>query len=239
MNLRIVLVYPDLLGTYGDSGNAIVLAQRARWRGINAEIIEANSDAPLPPGDLYCLGGGEDGPQALAASRLASDGTLSTVVDDGRPVLCVCAGYQIAGHAFADSDGAKRDGLGLLDVVTTLGERRAVGELVAVPLDPTLPVITGFENHAGRTQLYDPAAALGRVRIGIGNGDGSEGSISERVIGTYAHGPFLARNPAFADLLLSWATTSTLEALDDAEVDRLRAERLSRPSRSSRSGGRS
>ena len=32
--LKIALVYPELLGTYGDGGNALVLAERARRRGI-------------------------------------------------------------------------------------------------------------------------------------------------------------------------------------------------------------
>ncbi|AHH95396.1 hypothetical protein KALB_2027 [Kutzneria albida DSM 43870] len=40
---------------------------------------------------------------------------------------------------------------------------------------------------------------------GIGNGDGTEGAHQGRVVGTYLHGPVLARNPALADLLLEWA----------------------------------
>ncbi|MGH9046325.1 MAG: glutamine amidotransferase, partial [Acidimicrobiales bacterium] len=34
--LRIVVVYPDLLGTYGDGGNGLILARRAQRRGIEA-----------------------------------------------------------------------------------------------------------------------------------------------------------------------------------------------------------
>jgi CobQ-like glutamine amidotransferase family enzyme len=48
------------------------------------------------------------------------------------------------------------------------------------------------------------------------------------VLGTYLHGPALARNPGLADLLLSWAV-GQLGPLDpDAEewASRLRAERL-------------
>ncbi len=67
--LRVVVVYPDLLGTYGDGGNGRVLAKRAEWRGIAASLSEAPSDQPLPEGDVYCLGGGEDDPQARAAPR--------------------------------------------------------------------------------------------------------------------------------------------------------------------------
>ncbi len=40
------------------------------------------------------------------------------------------------------------------------------------------------------------------------------------------HGPALARNPAIADLLLSWAAGSTMDPLDDTWPTRLRDERL-------------
>jgi hypothetical protein len=38
--IRLVWVYPDLLSTYGDRGNLLMLARRARLRGIGVEIAE-------------------------------------------------------------------------------------------------------------------------------------------------------------------------------------------------------
>ena len=38
--VRIGLVYPELLGTYGDRGNALVLAQRCHWRDQSAEVVD-------------------------------------------------------------------------------------------------------------------------------------------------------------------------------------------------------
>jgi CobQ-like glutamine amidotransferase family enzyme len=76
---------------------------------------------------------------------------------------------------------------------------------------------------------------LARVVHGVGNGDGSgtEGAVSGRVIGTYLHGPLLARNPALADLLLDWALSGApagdrapVAAFDDSAADALREERL-------------
>jgi CobQ-like glutamine amidotransferase family enzyme len=67
---------------------------------------------------------------------------------------------------------------------------------------------------------------LGRVRVGFGNGTGGvEGVVSGHVVGTYLHGPALARNPALADMLLSWVV-GALEPLDEPIVERLRTERL-------------
>ena len=61
----------------------------------------------------------------------------------------------------------------------------------------------------------------------MGNGDGSEGAVRGRVVGTYMHGPVLARNPALADVLLQWATGDDgLQPLDDSAAEQLREERL-------------
>jgi len=228
--LRVAVVYPDLLGTYGDGGNGLILVQRAGWRGIDAELAAAPSDVALPEADIYCLGGGEDGPQVRAARSLIDDGTLARRVADGAVVLAVCAGYQIVGKSFPDADGAPHDGVGLLDIVTAKGEGlRAVGEVVADATGAPLPTLTGFENHGGRTTLASGTTPLAHVTSGIGNGDGSgtEGAVTGRVLGTYLHGPVLARNPALADLLLMWALgTDDLAPLEDAASEALREERL-------------
>lgn len=234
--LRVVVVYPDLLGTYGDGGNGRVLAKRAAWRGIPVTLLEARSGQPLPEGDLYCLGGGEDDPQTRAALALEDDGGLRRAVHEGAVVLAVCAGYQILGRSFPAADGTLRPGLGLLDVRTVKGARRAVGEVLASPTERgvrtergvPLGELTGFENHGGMTVLGPGVEPLAKIEVGVGNGDGTEGAVSGRVIGTYLHGPVLARNPALADLLLGWAlgTGTVLGPLDDRRIEQLRDERL-------------
>jgi len=227
--LRVAVLFPDLLGTYGDGGNGIILARRAQWRGIDAELLQAVSDAPVPEADIYCLGGGEDGPQVRAARTLVDDGTLAARVAAGAVVLAVCAGFQVVGRTFPGATGDGHEGVGLLDVETVKGTGpRAVGEVVAEPVGLSgLPALTGFENHGGVTALGEGTEALGRVTAGVGNGDGSEGAVQGRVVGTYLHGPMLARNPALADVLLSWALDdAALAPLDDGAAESLREERL-------------
>ncbi len=228
--LRVCVVYPDLLGTYGDGGNGLILARRAEWRGLTTSLLQAPSDGALPEADLYCLGGGEDGPQVRAASSLLDDGMLLRRAGEGAVVLAVCAGYQIVGRRFPGADGTVHDGLGLLDITTAKGEGgRAVGEVVAE--SALTGTMTGFENHGGLTTLGAGATPLGTVTAGIGNGDGSgtEGAVSGRVVGTYLHGPVLARNPALADLLLGWALgvdAAAMAPVDDEAANALREERL-------------
>lgn len=228
--VSIALLYPELLGTYGDGGNATVLAQRLRWRNIPAEVVDVHAGEAVPRGcQIYLMGGGEDAPQTLASRELRSNGALTAAVEGGSAVLAVCAGLQVLGHRFAGEDGKAHEGLGLLDCETHRDDGpRRVGEVVVTP-DPSLdlPTLTGYENHGGVTSLGPDAKPLGRVVVGHGNdcGDGSEGIVSGRVVGTYLHGPVLARNPALADYLLS-SVLGPLDPLDDAEVDALRKERL-------------
>ena len=231
--LRLVWVYPDLLSTYGDRGNLLVLARRARLRGFPVEIAEVNSDQPVPvDGDIYLLGGGEDLPQILAARRLAGGGPragLAAAAGRGAVVFAVCAGYQIMGTEFGGADGEPVAGLGLLDIRSGRGERRGVGEIIA-DVDPELGVgrLTGFENHQGVTWRGPEAKPLASVATGVGNGDGTEGAYADRVLGTYLHGPALVRNPGLADLLLGWVAGS-LPPVDPRQEDlvrQLRAERL-------------
>jgi lipid II isoglutaminyl synthase (glutamine-hydrolysing) len=226
--LRVVWIYPDLLSTYGDRGNLLILARRAAQRGIPVETLEVRSEQPMPASaDIYLIGGGEDGPQALAAQRLIADGGLHRAVNQGAAVLAVCAGYQLFGHSFF-AKGAKCAGLDLLDLTSDRGETRAVGELRG-DMDPRLglPPLTGFENHGGRTHLGPGVSPLARVTAGVGNDGTTEGAWRGKILGTYSHGPALARNPAIADLLLRWATgADSLAPVDDTWADRLRAERL-------------
>ena len=236
--LTIGLVLPDVLGTYGDDGNALVLRERARRRGIDASIerIMLHDDVP-PSHDLYTLGGGEDSAQLLAAARLSASPGLQAAAADGRPIFAVCAGLQVLGHTFR-AHGNEVEGVGLLDVTTAPLTRRATGELASEPTRAGITAelsepLTGFENHMGATVLGPDASALGRVTRGVGNGaDGEEkidGVVQGSVIATYMHGPALARNPQLADLLIARALDIPLAELEPLELDavtKLREERL-------------
>jgi CobQ-like glutamine amidotransferase family enzyme len=230
--LRLIWIYPDLLSTYGDRGNVLVLARRARLRGLPVEVVSVNSDQPVPrEGDIYLMGGGEDLPQILAAKRMVNDGGLRAAVDRGAVLFAVCAGYQMLGTEFGGVEGEPTQGLGLLDMRSGRGPRRAVGEILA-DVDPSLGVarLTGFENHQGVTVLGPGARPLSRVvsGIGIGNGNGTEGAYAGKVLGTYLHGPALVRNPSLADLLLSWVAGPLPPLPPEAEelAAHLRSERL-------------
>ena len=216
MKINVVRIHNELLGTYGDRGNAEVLEFRGRYLGITANILDVTYKDSIPTnGDIYLLGGAEDAAQILSLEALKRDEeTINLVLERGAVFLAVCAGFQILGNSFY-ADGKEFKGLGLLDVDSTPGDKRYVGdiktEFTGMDLD-----LTGFENHAGKTVLGPNATPLGRVKVGNGNGDGKfDGAINGNIFGTYLHGPILARNPEFADLLLNRAVGRKFTTFED------------------------
>jgi lipid II isoglutaminyl synthase (glutamine-hydrolysing) len=227
--VSVVALYPDLLGTYGDRGNALALDFRIRARGMTMRLVEVEPGQPAPRcADIYLIGGGEDAAQLLALEALRADRNVAAALEGGGTWLAVCAGLQLLSASFAGRDGHAVSGLDVLDVrCGRLTGARAVGEVVAEPVGiPSLPALTGFENHQGTAVLGPRAQPLGRLRRGVGNGDGaSEGAVQGNVVATYLHGPVLVRNPGLADHLIE-RSTGPLPPFRDLAVERMRAERL-------------
>ncbi len=94
---------PDVMGTYGDGGNAVVLRQRLLLRGIAAEIVEITLSDPVPDSlDLYTLGGAEDYAQRLATRHLLQHPGLQRAAGRGRPGARDLRGHPGAGPLVRD-----------------------------------------------------------------------------------------------------------------------------------------
>lgn len=213
--LEIIRIHNELLGTYGDRGNSDVLQYRAGLRKIKARVTDISYLDPLPrSGDIYLLGGAEDAAQLLSLTALRKGSILARAANKGAVVLAICAGFQLLGTKYTTRD-EEFVGLGLLDVFTAPGDKRLVGDIAVK--SPLFEVpLTGFENHSSVTTLGPDATPFASVISGNGNGvAGLDGAMSENVFGTYLHGPVLARNPEFADLLLERALGTSIKPVDD------------------------
>ncbi|MFP7697293.1 type 1 glutamine amidotransferase [Trueperella sp. LYQ143] len=236
--LHIGVIDPEVLGTYGDTGNASVLAYRARARGIDAQIHMIHLDQAIPTSmDIYVMGGGEDAAQAIAAEHLRANRDFCQKIESGTPLLAICASLQILGNWYVDARNQRVEGLELLDITTSPQGHRSIGELVSEPMFGGLAQeLTGFENHGGATSLGPDARPLGIVTAGTGNGGTTavgqpglmyDGVAQHGIIATYMHGPVLVRNPELADYLIRQATgMASLEELEMPLLHQLRAERI-------------
>lgn len=234
MKLNIAWLYPDLMSTYGDRGNVIVLEKRCVWRDISATIVPITLETSLKAlrsCDIVFMGGAQDRQQKLAGEDfLKRKGpVVKEMVEKGIPSLFVCAAYQFVGHYYRPYKGEAIPGASIFDLTTIHpGDqaKRLIGNVVARVVNPSDLAgltIVGFENHGGRTVLGPKMQPFAKVIMGGGNNgqDGYEGAVYKNAIGCYFHGPLLPKNPKVADWILRKAlkvkynTDISLPSLDD------------------------
>lgn len=205
MRVTIGWLYGSKMNIYGDRGNVLALAQRARWRGHEPQVVEIGIGDPIPPEvDVFFFGGGQDQEQIAVSKDLHGEkgNALKQAIESGASLLSVCGGYQLLGHEYRPHDAEPLPGISLFDVISTAGRERFIGNVV---IDSEFGELVGFENHSGLTELGPGVRPLGTVRVGRGNNgkDGTEGAIYKNAIGCYLHGALLPKNPHMADWLLT------------------------------------
>ena len=234
--IKLVHLYPREMNIYGDTGNVLVLRRRLEWRRLPVEIAPVAVGDLLPnDADVLLGGGGQDAAQGEIGADFASRGVqLRSMADDGVVMLAICGSYQMLGHEFITQEGRHIAGVGVLDVITRGQPQRLIGNNYVDTAEAGR--LVGYENHSGLTDLGAGARALGRTQPGRGNNgrDQTEGAVRDNVIGTYLHGPVLAKSPRFADDLLRRALArrgelTDLEPLDDALADRAARVAVGRP----------
>lgn len=218
-SLTLGWLYPELMSTYGDRGNVIVLQKKAKTNNIDLQVLKIDQSInaeELEKCDLLFMGGAQDLQQEIVNRDLLSKKgeILKKKIEDETPSLFICGAYQFLGNYYKDAYGTRIEGLGVFDMYTESynDKTRLIGNIVIKPLShpftlSPIPYFVGFENHGGRTYLKDQDQAFAKVVTGFGNNgqDRTEGIHYKNSIGTYLHGPILPSNPELADYLLKIA----------------------------------
>ena len=223
MKLTLGWLYYDLMNTYGDQGNILILQRRAQARKIKVEILELSLESSykdIAGCDLLLMGGAEDRQQEIVIQDLVKKKrqVLKDKIEQNIPALFICGAFQFLGQFYRTAKGKELECLGILPFHTVHPgpkAKRLIGEIVIEITNQALlqssifnsqssKLLVGFENHGGRTYLNDNDSALGKVIKGHGNNDQDnlEGFVFHNTIGTYLHGPLLPRSPILADFLL-------------------------------------
>lgn len=205
--LHLCHLYGNLLNTYGDNGNLLILQYVAKKMGITltTEIVSIHQEFKADDFDLIFFGGGQDFEQVIVAEDLPTKKEeLTHYIENDGVMLAICGGYQLLGHYYIGAHGEQIKGIGALDHYTLSQENnRFIGdtEIYNEEFDETY---YGFENHNGMTFLGKGEKPLGKVIQGKGNNgqDQTEGVIYKNVFGSYFHGPILARNEILAKRLI-------------------------------------
>lgn len=210
-SLNIAHLYGDLMNTYGDNGNILMLKYVGEKLGteMTFEIVSLGDKFDKDYYDLVFWGGGQDYEQEIIAdqSLTALSAPLKAYIEAQKPMLAICGGYQMLGQYYINSAGTKIKGTGILGHYTeNLRTDRFIGD-IETHNDEFGETYYGFENHSGITYLSENEKPLGRVVYGGGNNpdDDTEGLIYKNTFGTYFHGPILSRNARLAYRLVTTA----------------------------------
>ena len=211
MKLRICHLYGNLMNTYGDNGNLLMLQHRAKKLGYEVEttLISLEEDFNSDDFDIVMFGGGQDYEQTVVAKDLQNkkDALIQYIEDDG-VVVAICGGFQLLGRYYVNASGERLNGISAIDVYTN-GQfpNRLIGD-VEIVNEEFGETYLGYENHIGRTYLGKNMKPLGKVVKGYGNNeeDHVEGCHYKNVFCSYFHGPILVRNQHLADRIIETAS---------------------------------
>ena len=210
MKLRICHLYGNLMNTYGDNGNLLMLQHRAKKLGYEVETTLISLEEDFNPEDfvIVMFGGGQDYEQTVVAKDLQNKkDALIQYIEDNGVVVAICGGFQLLGRYYVNASGERLNGISAIDVCTN-GQfpNRLIGD-VEIVNEEFGETYLGYENHIGRTYLGKNMKPLGKVVKGYGNNeeDHVEGCHYKNVFCSYFHGPILVRNQHLADRIIETA----------------------------------
>ncbi len=207
LEIRACHLYGNLLNTYGDNGNMLMLAYQAKQLGVTftSEIISVYEEFHPDNYDFVFFGGGQDFEQLIVSKDLQTKKEpLTRYIEEEGVMLAICGGYQMLGHYYMGAHGEKIPGISALDHYTlSQDNNRFIGD-VEIYNEAFNESYEGFENHNGKTYLGKGERPLGVVKVGYGNNgeDQTEGAIYKNTFCSYFHGPLLARNEHLAKRLI-------------------------------------
>ena len=210
MKLRVCHLYGNLMNTYGDNGNLLMLQHRAKKLGYEVEttLISLEEDFNAEDFDIVMFGGGQDFEQTVVAKDLQNKKkALIQYIEDNGVVVAICGGFQLLGRYYVNASGERLNGISAIDVCTN-GQfpSRLIGD-IEIFNEEFGETYLGYENHIGRTYLGKNMKPLGKVVKGFGNNeeDHVEGCHYKNVFCSYFHGPILVRNQHLADRIIETA----------------------------------
>lgn len=209
-SLYICHLYGNLLNTYGDNGNLLMLQYYARQKGyeVVTDLVSLGDEFEADKYDIVFFGGGQDFEQKIISRDIQRiTPSLRNYIENNGVLLSICGGFQLLGQYYTTADGERIAGTGILPHYTERQiNSRFIGD-IEIYDEINDQTYYGFENHNGVTYLTDQLQPLGKVIKGKGNNnqDKTEGLHYKNTFGSYFHGPLLVRNEWLARHLIDLA----------------------------------
>ena len=182
-------------------------------------------DQKIPTADLIILPGSKSVADDLNWLRQQGwEIAINKHLRYGGKLIGICGGFQMLGNRLDDPHGlesrhASIEGLGLLDMHTTLEETKQLTRVSGNLALDNAPV-DGYEIHMG----ISTGPALDKPAVILSNNNDGVMSEDDQILGTYLHGLFENRHAC--DALLNWAgleeaVTPDYRGMREREMDRL------------------
>lgn len=197
-------LYPQLMNSYADRGNLLIIRRRLQAVGYKVEIqaVHAISALDLTAADFLFMGGGSgNAPRQMVADLQSRSLEIKDAVSAGLPALFISEAYLALGSSHVEPETLL---LKWFSFHVRRLPQRQVGNMILQTLAPLPPgIIAGFINRTYELENYDTdLRTLGRVEKADSGVNGqSEGHWYKRWIGTQLHGPVLAKSMALNEYI--------------------------------------
>ncbi len=171
--------------------------------GVDLRLIQPGAALPAEAALVILPGSKATIPDLAALRANGWDIDLLAHARRGGRVFGICGGYQMLGRVIFDPLGMEADdrqapGLGLLDIETTLTEKKTLASVAGEAIVFKAP-FHGYEMHVGATSGADCARPFLSFEDGRIDGAVSRNGL---IMGAYVHGIF--SDDAFRAAFLQW-----------------------------------
>lgn len=116
--LNVAHLYGNLMNTYGDNGNILMMKYVGEKLGakMTFDIVSLGDSFDANYYDMAFFGGGQDYEQSIVAKDLPSKKeAIADFINKDKVMLAICGGFQLLGQYYVQANGEKSMVLGLWD----------------------------------------------------------------------------------------------------------------------------
>lgn len=198
MKIRILHLYYDLLNLYGEYGNVCALERYLTRQGAEVEVdkLSLYDEVDFSSYDFIYIGSGTEEKQLKALEDMkANKSDILSAYEKGTAILATGNSFEMFGKTITNPDGSKVDGMGWLDIDTTVNDKqRTLTDEICSAEFLDKPCV-GFINKASEITSREKPMFVCDFGAGNSKQDKNEGVIKGSFYGTHLTGPCLVKNP--------------------------------------------
>lgn len=198
MAIKILHLYHDLLNLYGEYANVVALERYFEKQGVEASVdrLSLYDEVDFSVYDFIYLGAGTEEKQLIALDDLKNNkSAIVNAYEGGTVILATGNSFEMFGKSITTPKGEKVDGIGILDMETTVTDKQRTLTDEICKSDFLDSECVGFINKASETDSKEKPMFTSVFGAGNSKEDKKEGAVKNNFYGTHLTGPCLIKNP--------------------------------------------